>query len=169
MQDKALYLLAQFDDEAQKTLEDYYDILVRNGFVGNQTKNIPYHFTLGSCEVDREEHLMDRLEEVCSNTECFDISLSYIGLFGQNVIFIAPSMNVELLNLRQSFFTNSSRGCHKWAAHATLLIDEPETVLKAVPIITEKFKPFKARIESIGFYEFFPKRFIKEYKLKQTC
>ena len=166
MPDKALYLLAQFDERTQNILADYYSIFYQNGFVGNQTKNIPYHFTLGSLDVDREEQLIDMLDKVCSNTKCIDISLSYIGLFGQNVLFIAPSMNFELLNLQQSFFAGGSRGCHKWAAHATLLIDEPETILKAVPIITDKFKPFKARIESVGLYEFFPTRFIKECKLK---
>ena len=166
MQNKALYILAQFDEETQNILTDYYNILCQNGFIGNQTKDIPYHFTLGSCDVGCEEQLIDMLDEVCSNTNYIDISLSYIGLFGQNVLFIAPSMNFELLNLQQSFFTDGSCGCHKWVAHATLLLDEPETILKAIPIITDKFKPFKARIESVGLYEFFPARFIKEYKLK---
>ena len=165
MQDKALYLLAQFDGETQNILANYNNILCQNGFIGNQTKDIPYHFTLGSSDVDCEEHLEDMLKKVCSNTKCIDLGLSYIGLFGQNVLFVAPSMNLELLNLQQSFFTDSGRGCHKWVAHATLLIDEPETILKAIPIITENFKPFKARIESVGLYEFFPTRFIKECKL----
>jgi len=167
MQNKALYLLAQFDEESQKKLTDYYDILCQNGFIGNQTKDIPYHFTLGSYGVEYEEKLLVMLDEVCSNTNCIEISLSHIGLFGQNVLFIAPSMNFELLNLRQRFFEEDSCGCHQWVAHTTLLIDESQVILKAIPIITDRFKPFKARIESVGLYEFFPTRFVKECKLNR--
>lgn len=47
MQDKKLYLIANFDSETQNILAGYYNILMQNGFIGNQTKNIPYHFTLG--------------------------------------------------------------------------------------------------------------------------
>ena len=165
MQSKALYLLAQFDEETQNILTDYYNTLCQNGFIGTQTKDMPYHFTLGSYDVGCKEQLIDMLDEVCSNINYIDISLIYIGLLGQKVLFIAPSTNFELLNLQQRFFVDGSCGYHNWVAHATLLIDEPETILKVIPIVTDKFKPFKARIESIGLYEFFPKRFIKEYKL----
>ena len=161
MQDKALYLSAQFDKETQSILSGYYDALHQTGFVGKQTKNIPYHFTLGSQSVDYEEQLTDTLDKVCSNTRCIDINLSHIGLFGLNVLFIAPCMNFELLNLQQSFFRGCGTGSHNWVAHATLLIDEPETILKALPIVAANFKPFEARIESVGLYEFFPARLIK--------
>jgi len=72
-----------------------------------------------------------------------------------------------LLKLQQSLFPEYGNGFHYWAAHATLLIDEPDVILKALPIVAENFKPFKARIESIALYEFFPKRLIKTYRLGQ--
>jgi len=167
MQDKALYFIANFDEETQGVLAGYYDILYQNGFVGKQTKDIPYHFTLGSRSVNHEEQMINELDIICSETSCIDISLGYIGLFGQRVIFVAPCMNFELQRLQNRFFNDGGIGCHKWAAHATLLWDEPQVILKAIPIITEKFKPFKARIESVALYEFFPKRFIKECDLNQ--
>ncbi|NLG98700.1 MAG: 2'-5' RNA ligase family protein [Chloroflexi bacterium] len=165
MEDKSLYLLAQFDQETQEILAGYYDILRQNGFIGKQTKNIPYHFTLGKKEIDCEKQLIDDLEKICANTTCIDIHLSHIGLFGLGVLFIAPDMNFELLTLQQKFFPHCGSGAYNWTAHATLLIDEPENILKALPVIAENFKPFISRIERIGLYEFFPTRFIKECSL----
>ena len=55
MEDKFLYLLAQFDEETQVTFNGYNDILQQNGFVGKQTKNIPYHITLGKKDIDCEK------------------------------------------------------------------------------------------------------------------
>jgi len=163
--EKSFYLLAKFDENTQSTLSGYYDILRENGFTGEQTKNIPYHFTLGSRVIDDEKQITNDLEKICPTTNCFDINLAHIGLFGLNVLFISPNMNFELLKLRQKFFHNCGNGFHTWTAHATLLIDKPDMIIKALPILAENFKPFKARIESVELYEFFPARFIKKGEL----
>jgi len=168
MADKALYFIAKFDKQTQNILSGYYDVLRQNGFDGNQTKNIPYHFTLGSRSIDFEHQSMVDLERVCAGTPSFEINLAHIGLFGLNVLFISPAMNFELLKLQQGLFPSSGNGYHSWVAHATLLIDEPETILKALPIVTNLFKPFKARIESIELHEFFPARFIYAQNLQKA-
>lgn len=165
MKDKFLCLLAQFDKETQEKLNGYYSILQQNGFVGNQTKNIPYHFTLGSKDVDCQKQLIDDMDKICISTACIDIHLSHIGFFGLDVLFIAPDMNFELLAFQQKFYPHCGNGAYNWTAHTTLLIDEPEQVLKAFPIVVKNFKPFIARIESLGLYEFFPTRLIKECSL----
>jgi len=81
------------------------------------------------------------------------------------VLFIGPNTNFELLKLQQHFFPGCGSGYHLWSPHATLLIDKPKEIFKAIKIIATNFRPFKARIESIGLYEFFPKKIIKECKL----
>jgi 2'-5' RNA ligase len=167
MPDKALYLLAVFDGEAQEILAGYYRILQENGFVGSQTKGVPYHFTLGSCGVEREKELVEKLGEVCAETDAFGVDLAHIGLFGLNVLFIAPAMNAGLLGLREAFFPNVDSGEPPWVAHATLLIDTPEATLRALPLVAGSFKPFKARIESVALYEFFPARMVGECGLKR--
>jgi len=167
MQEKKFYLVAQFDKKTHNKLAGYYDILRKNSLIGSQTKDIPYHFTLGSHDYAAgiEKKLTNDLERICSETSCIDIHLSHIGLFSQRVLFVAPSMNFELLKLQQSFFPNCGNGSHLWTAHATLLIDEPEAILKAIPIAAKEFNPFKAQIESVALYEFFPQRLIKERRL----
>lgn len=154
-EDKFLCLIAQFDKETQKTLAGYYNILRQNGFVGNQTKDIPYHFTLTTKDINCEKQLKDDLDKICVNTACIEIHLSHIGLFGLDVLFIAPDMNFELLKFQQKICPQCGNGAYNWTAHATLLLDKPEKILKALPIVVKSFKPFTARIESIGLYEFF--------------
>jgi len=168
MEDKALYILAKFDGATQDIFTGYYNMLSQNGLIGSQTKGIPYHFTLGSRSVDCELQTIIDFEKICSNTSSFKISLAYLGLFGLNVLFISPNMNFELLGLQSSFFPDSGYGCHSWAPHATLLIDEPEIIQKAVPIVAENFTPFKGEIESVALYEFFPMRLICDFSLNRA-
>ncbi|MDR1693350.1 MAG: 2'-5' RNA ligase [Oscillospiraceae bacterium] len=162
-----LCLLAQFDEATQERLAGYYGILRQNGFEGTQTKEIPYHFTLGKKEVRSEAQLAEELEKLCAGIDRIDIHLSHLGLFaGAGVLFAAPDMNFELLTLQQRFYPHCGNGAYNWTAHATLLIDEPETIIRALPIAVKCFSPFIARIERIGLYEFFPMRFIKEVPLR---
>ena len=165
MNNKALYLLAEFDDKTENELVKCYGILKGKGFIGKQTKDIPYHFTLGSFEADKESWLKDELKKLCSQTSCIDIRLDHIGLFGLDVMFIEPNMNFELLTLQKRFFDNCGNGCHPWTAHATILLDEPENILKALPIVVENFKPRNAQIKAVSLYEFFPTRFIEKCDL----
>jgi len=162
MDEKSLYLLAQFDDETEEMLSACYAELVQQGFVGKQTKDIPYHFTLGCFDCCHEENLVSELEKICSTTKIIDIRLDHLGLFGLKVLFAEPNMNFELLSLQKAFFDGCGNGYHPWTAHATILLDEPDNIIKALPIVADKFKPTHARITSVGLYEFFPKRFIKK-------
>ena len=166
MKDKRIYLLAQFDENTNKTLAGIYGKLVQAGLSGEQTKGIPYHFTLGSFDLESEAKVLERVQAVSLKSKAFDITLSHIGLFGLRVLFLAPSMNTELLNLYRDLVPDESiSGCHNWVAHATILIDSPENIQAAATIAAQSFSPFAAKIESIGVYEFFPKKFLAEYKL----
>ena len=52
--EKLLYLTAEFDNTTQIVLKDYEKIIKENGFVGKQTKDIPYHITLCTYTPDME-------------------------------------------------------------------------------------------------------------------
>jgi hypothetical protein len=164
MNDKFLYVLAQYDKETQLKLNKIQKVLSDNGFIGRQTPELPYHITLGSFETAQEELLIKKFKIVSGNIDSFDIKLSSIGLFGLDVLFIAPSVNHELLNLKNYFNGNCADG-FDWMAHTTLLIDDHKTIQQAIPYAAENFKGFTARIESIRLYEFWPTRFISEEKL----
>lgn len=53
-----------------------------------------------------------------------------------------------------------------WTAHATLLIDEPESIHKALDLISKEFHNMTATIQALHLYEFFPTRLIASYELK---
>ncbi|MEA5038363.1 MAG: 2'-5' RNA ligase family protein [Clostridiaceae bacterium] len=166
MEEKRIYLIAQFDGSTNQKLADMYDRLVHAGLTGEQTPDLPYHFTLGSFALEDNDQVLDGVQTVCQKTKAFDISLNHIGLFGLRVLFIAPSVNTELLTLYNHLVPDAPiSGDHNWVAHATILIDNPDNIHTAIPIVAQSFSPFSAKIESIGVFEFFPKKFIAEYKL----
>ncbi|MFT8311090.1 MAG: 2'-5' RNA ligase family protein [Sporolactobacillus sp.] len=165
MPDKMLYVLAQFDRETQSKMNHIQQLLKEQGISGQQTSNLLYHLTLASFDSNQESEIKERLQTVCHETSSFNLTLSHIGLFGLTVLFLAPNVTHDLLDL-QSHFIQGNRDEHEWAAHATLLIDESEAVQKALPIVAEHFKPFRATIDSISLYEFRPARCIENQYLR---
>jgi 2'-5' RNA ligase len=166
MDEKVLCVLALFDEATNEKLESLHETLYQQGFIGTQTKNIPYHFTIGTYQTSQEAMLINLLDQVGRNTKYIDLRLNHIGLFGLKVLFIEPNMNYELLDLQRNFFEECTKGYHMWAAHATLLIDEADVISKALPIVAAEFQPMHSRIEKIALYEFFPARLIKEVDLQ---
>jgi len=165
MGDKRTHLMAVFDDETQRRMAEIYAVLTAQGLVGRHTKDIPYHFTLGDVEAERETAIVARAEEICSTFTPIEFRMDHIGLFGLKALFLEPNMNFELLQLQSKLFPGCGHGCTPWTAHGSILLDEPENILKAVPLVAERFAPFTARIELVAVYEFFPTRFIKEVRL----
>jgi len=164
MKDKFLCVMAQYDKGTELKLKEIQKVLSDNGFMGKQTPNLPNHITLGSFDISQEEVLKEKVRKVSEQFHCFDIKLNNIGLFGLDVLFIAPSVNHELLNLHQHFSNDYADGLG-WTAHTTMLIDDHKTIQKALPFVADKFRSFNGRIESISLYEFWPTRFILEEKL----
>ena len=167
MQDKHLYVLAQYDLDTQRRLNDLYQVLINHGFIGTQTTGIPHHITLGKFDVKNEVPVVERVQEAAANAQAFTLRLAYLGLFGLRVLFIAPAVKRELLDLLHAVAPKGSTADEfPWTAHTTLLMDEPEAIQRAIPVAAEHFLPFRATIESLGVYEFFPEREIGVYPLK---
>ena len=164
MAEKSLYVLAGFDAETEVKLAELQDLLYGNGFCGTQTKDIPFHLTLGSRPADEreEEWLLEIMQEVAEEAVDFTVTFNHLGIFsGGRVLFAAPDPVEELLHLNRRFdFSGDS-----WTPHATLLIDEPSVILNALPHVLENFKPFTGRIDRLYLYEFFPSRHIASVEL----
>ena len=163
--DKNLYLLAELDNELQIELKDLDKAILESGLVGKQTKDIPYHITLCSFSLDYEKYLFNLLDDVSKQFSKIDMTFSSLGLFGLKILFVSPDMNIELVNLYNYLKEKSLQKDDDLAAHVTLLIDDPENILKILPKISAKFSRLTGKITSISMYEFFPKRFIKRIEL----
>lgn len=164
MADKALYILAGYDDNTEKYLADIQNRLYEQGFSGTHTKNIPQHITLGSYPVDKESDLIELLQRIAKTTKTFDVTFNHIGIFGgSKVLFIAPDSGKELLELKEQF--GDSLG---WTPHTTMLIDEPDVILKALPVVSNEFTSFCGRVTTLHLYEFWPTRHILSVNLKDA-
>jgi 2'-5' RNA ligase len=167
MADKALYVLAGYDDQTEERLSGIQNRLYERGFSGIQTKGIPMHFTMGSYDTGREEELKARLGEIAETHGAFSTSFNHVGLFRlpqNDVLFIAPEVSREMLLLKERFADNQDR--FPWSPHTTLLIDRPETVQQAIPAVLEEFVPFAGKVTVLHLYEFWPTRHILSVHLK---
>ncbi|MDF2586931.1 MAG: 2-5 ligase [Anaerocolumna sp.] len=156
MSEQFLCVMAGFDDQTEKHLEELQKELYQREFVGIHTKNIPLHITLGIFDVSEEKMISTLVKMVSSNTESFDVTFNHIGIFGgSEVLFIAPDINRELLKLKENFGES-----YDWTPHVTMLIDEPAEIFKAAQVLSSSFTKFKGRVEKLYLYEFWPSRYI---------
>ncbi len=164
MQDRLLYVMAQLDKETCKKIRGIDRLLHQLGIDAKKPPKVPYHITLGAFELHQEHDIQKLVEEVCCKISSFPLTYNHIGLFGLNVLFFGPDVNLELLSLQQPFEDVRIKN-HEWTAHTTLMMDEPEVILKALPIVAEQFTGFHATIEMVSLYEFWPSRFICQCQL----
>ncbi|MBE6616960.1 MAG: 2'-5' RNA ligase family protein [Ruminococcaceae bacterium] len=156
MSEKALYVLAGYDEITEMHLANIQNTLYEHGFTGTHTKNIPQHITLGSFPTEKEAELIGLLRKLSIDVPSFEITFNHIGIFGgARVLFVAPDSNDQLLKLKEMFGSS-----YNWTPHTTMLIDNPDTIYKALPFVMKKFSAFKGRITALHLYEFFPTRHI---------
>ncbi len=165
MEKKFLCVMAGYDEASEKYLAGLQQKLYDRGYIGEHTKNLPQHITLGTFAVEREEELKDLVFKVAHGTRAFPITFNHVGIFGgSKVLFVAPDPNRKLLELKESF--GDSIG---WTPHTTMLIEQPEKVYKALPVVMEEFHAFTGMITSLYLYEFWPTRFIGRQHLIESA
>lgn len=161
MADKALYILAGYDDETEKRLSGIQNKLYEQGFTGTHTKGIPQHITMGSFPTKKEEALVELLKELSKEVSSFEVTFNHIGIFsGGRVLFIAPDTSAQMLVLKERF-----GGSDNWTPHTTMLIDAPDVILKAIPAVLGEFSSFRGKVTTLHLYEFWPTRHILSVKL----
>lgn len=167
MSEKFLYLMATFDDKSSETVKEIEYVIKEAGIVGKQTPNLPPHITIASFDVSDETEIKQKIQDVSNKIRSFNLSFNHIGLFGLKVMFLAPDVNYEFLELQRQFDDISIKSSRGWTAHVTVLIDDSENIQKALPLVAQNFQQLNARVESLRLYEFFPTRFIEEFSLKK--
>ena len=166
MADKALYILAGYDDQTEEILSGIQQKLYDQGFSGQQTKDIPMHFTLGSYAVEQEEELKKRLEKIAETRRAFDTEFNHVGLFRlpeNDVLFIAPEISREMLALKDEF--RDSNDQFNWSPHTTMLIDKPAVIQEATQSVLKEFRSFDGKVAVLHLYEFWPTRHILSVRL----
>lgn len=148
--------MAGYDDHTEHYLSGIQKKLYAVGLTGQHTKNIPQHITLQTYPTEQEGEVVQRLQKIAAETECFDVCFSHIGIFtGGKVLFIAPDKDTDLIALKERFGPSFD-----WTPHTTMLIDEPENIQKALPLVMQAFASFNGKVTSLHLYEFWPTRHI---------
>ena len=166
MAEQFLTLMADLDDEAQARMSGWYHSLQEAGFTGVQTPGLPYHISLSTFPPDREMEAAEIARKAVVEFAPVPVHLSHIGLFaGGKVLFAAPEKDAELAALQEACRSGALQQ-YPWTPHATVLIDEPETVFAAIPVFVKSFVPFTARITRLHLCAFWPTREIGSFNLE---
>ena len=157
MAEKLLGLILELDRETEARMKSIELALRELGIRGEQTADVPHHITLGMYPLSRERELTERIERAREKLKGFPITFQHIGLFGLRVLFFAPDASRELLDLHALLALEPDP---RWCPHATLLMDRPENILKALPVMAERFERLDARAARLYLSEFPPERTI---------
>jgi 2'-5' RNA ligase len=163
--DKYLCILAELEDDVQNSLQMYEELISENGFINKQTKGLPYHITLNTYSVEHEDYLKLLLDKIKNNFKQINVVYTSFGLFGLNVIYLNPAMNMQLIELHEFVKERNNDKFNVFAAHTTIFIGEPENTLKLLPILVERANKTTGNLKYISLYEFFPAKLIKRIEL----
>lgn len=153
-----LLIMAELDGESQKTMEGWYQELRKKGFVGQQTPNLPFHFSMANLPVDQEEQAKELVKRIASEFAPIPFHIGHMGVFsGGKVLFGAPDLTRGIQTLFEAT-TNGKAAGLPWVPHATILLDEPEVIVSAMSEMIPMFHPFRGRITRLRLCEFWPTR-----------
>lgn len=165
MAEQFLTLMADLDDASQEIMSGWYSTLKEAGFTGIQTPGLPYHISLATFPLEKEQEAVALMQRVAAEVSPVSVHISHVGMFaGGKVLFGAPDMSPELTTLHEACAKETVQQ-YPWTPHATLLIDEPDTVCAALPVLMKSFYPFVGKITRLHLCAFWPTREIVAVEL----
>lgn len=168
MAEQFLTLMADLDSGAQERLSGWYGLLNDAGFTGTQTPGLPYHISLAGFRTDQEKEAAEIAQKASAEYAPVPVHFSHMGMFaGGRILFAAPERNPELDRLQQACRSDAPQQ-YPWTPHTTILIDEPETVHAALPVLIRSFVPFIGTITRLHLCAFWPTREIASFSLAGT-
>ena len=166
MAESFLCLMADLDEEIQKTMSGWYEDLKKEGFTGKQTDGLPYHISLATYPLDMEKALVESIQKVAADFSQVPVHLSHIGMFaGGSVLFAAPERNPELDKLQEACQMGVPQQ-YPFTPHVTILIDDPQVVHAAIPTFVKCFQPMVGKVSKLHLCAFWPTREIATFELK---
>lgn len=167
MAEEFITLMADLDENSQTLLTNWYEELNQKGFKGTQTIGIPYHISLGSFLLDKEEEVIEMVKDLANDFNTIPVCINSINVFPNGrVLFAEPKSDcLDLYNLNKAL-TIETIDKYSWQPHITMLIDEPETKQKAFSILKESFHSFSGTITKLHLCAFWPTREILTVELK---
>lgn len=165
MAEQFLTLMADYCQEDQARILQWYNALQQAGFTGQQTPGLPMHISLATFPLDKEAEAIALTRRIAAEFAPVQADLRHVGIFpGGKVLFAAPDMSPALVKLQQACEVSAVNG-YPWTPHTTMLIDEPEVIGRAVPVLMRHFVPIRATIDRLHLCAFWPTREIMRLEL----
>lgn len=165
MAESFLTLMADYCEEDQQRISVWYDALQTAGFTGTQTPGLNHHISLATFPLEQEAEAIALTKRVAAEYSCVNADIRHVGVFpGGKVLFAAPDMSPELVALQQACSNGLVNG-YPWTPHTTMLIDTPERIGEALPVLMAAFTPIRAKITHLHLCAFWPTREILTIKL----
>ena len=166
MAEQFLTLMADYCAEDQARISVWYDALQRSGFTGNQTPGLNHHISLATFPVDQEAETIALTRRVAAEYGPVQVDIRHVGVMpGGKVLFAAPDMSPALTALQRACAGDRPLNGYPWLPHTTMLIDTPETIGAALPVLMQYFVPLRARIDHLHLCAFWPTREILTVEL----
>ena len=157
--DKFITVMAVLDEDTQCLLQGIQEDLERQYGVDTKTKDIPYHITLGSYAVEETDEIVARISRIAEMTKPFPVRLGGLNHFGNQVRYIEPEVNGELIDLHKHFDSDYANGFHNWVPHITVYRHNAPTEIECSRELLSKLENLaNATIVGIELGEFFPPR-----------
>ncbi len=158
MAESFLTLMADYCEEDQRRMSVWYDALQHAGFTGTQTPGLNHHISLATFPLEQEETAIALTQQVAARFAPVDVAIRHVGVFpGGKVLFAAPDMSPQLVALQKACENGPLNG-YPWTPHTTMLIDEPEVIGRALPVLMQHFTPLMAKIDRLHLCAFWPTR-----------
>lgn len=165
MAEQFLTLMADLDGDSQAILFEWYGALKEAGATGTQTPDLPYHISLASFPLDKEQAAVELMQNAAEKFSPIPVHISHIGIFaGGKVLFGAPEMSPGLRSLHDACEMKTDQASI-WTPHVTVLIGEPDAVCAALPVLVKSFYPFIGKIIRLHLCAFWPMREIASIEL----
>lgn len=165
MAEQFLTLMADLDKNSQAIMSEWYGSLKEAGFLGTQTPGLPYHISLATFPLEKEQEAVALTRKVAETFSPISVHISHIGMFaGGKVLFGAPETSPELLQLHDAC-TMETNPEELWTPHVTVLIDKTDVVYAALPIFVNSFHPWIGKITRLHLCAFWPTREIVSIEL----
>lgn len=162
MAESFLTLMAEYCEEDQRHISAWYDAVQQAGFTGEQTPGLRHHISLATFPLEQEQEAIRITQAVAARFAPRTADIRHVGVMpGGRVLFAAPDMSDALTQLQRACGSERVNG-HLWLPHTTMLIDSPETIAAALPVLMQHFAPLRARIDKLRLCAFWPKREICE-------
>jgi len=167
MADEFITLMADLDEQSQARMDNWYKDLRKEGFIGKQTPNLPFHISLASFSLENEQKAIVEMERISKEFSPIKVSINHIDIFEtNNVLYCAIDSNDQLSLLKEEIKLDTIDR-YEWTPHVTMLIDDKDTINKASKILERSFEPFEATITKLHLCAFWPTREIQTNYLKE--